>query len=807
MATEKVDNFQEEYRKCCTNYNVKVNSIVGKFPTDGSMTELDLSSTLVGSNGVRPILDVVRKCPELRTLNLKGQRLTSEAVGEVVETLKGHPGLTDLNISDNHCPLAGPALLELVRKNTKLLSLKIEDCAIRPMFQKLINMQLEKNGGKPTTAVVEVSVPSESDIIKENSAGGGGAEEAGNGDGDESPFASAWNPSSGGAPSTEIEGGGSDEEFAAFAEGDGGDKIPPKNTSGRDLLRPGSSTRRDKRRPTVCSEVWNDSAIDEFEAPLIAKPEEDAKWLCERLEHVHLFCHLDDRELTMAVGAMQGTKYLMDAMIKTQGAESDDRYHIICSGECDNIVDETAQPMKKGDQFGEVQLLYHQDEPASVKVTSAECLTYSIKRETFRMILAKASKIKRATYGGFLQNIKFLKGMTRTELLQLCDALKTVRLADGECLIQYGEEGQWFHLIVEGQVEVIGRDGDDKNIKVCEFTTGDCVGELEFINNHKCVADVKAVGEVRTAKMNRRHFEMCMGPVVDVLKRVADTSTIYEYYRQNRAVDTDATPEDPPVDAQDDNQFPGITSDDDDGGFGGFSSAPYNLDEPPKPTGRGRRQTVSAEVLTEEDIESFSPNVITKTNEVKDSICAALERMPLFCHLEDFELTTLALAMEEMKYNKDETIIEQGSEGDMFYLVGNGEVIGSSDEEQLEFKSGQNFGEVVLMYSQAYPMSYTASTHDVICYTLDRTTYKHIMQKASMKKRAMYGGFLRKVNFLKTLSGAELLQLADALKPSAYRTGESLINYGDDGTWFYIIVEGTVEVCRFEFFFLIFHEA
>merc|ERR1712096_507139 len=82
-----------------------------------------------------------------------------------------------------------------------------------------------------------------------------------------------------------------------------------------------------------------------------------------------------------------------------------------------------------------------------------------------------------------------------------------------------------------GTVEVFGRDKDMKEQKVCEFHVGDCVGELEFIHNHACVADVRAKGEVRAAKMHRYHFEMCMGSIVDLLKQQAGAHEKYQYYR------------------------------------------------------------------------------------------------------------------------------------------------------------------------------------------------------------------------------------------------------------------------------------
>ena len=94
-------------------------------------------------------------------------------------------------------------------------------------------------------------------------------------------------------------------------------------------------------------------------------------------------------------------------------------------------------------------------------------------------------------------------------------------------------KSDWMYILLDGTVKVIGRDKEtDEETEVCEFTTGDCVGELEFLQNHKCVADVCAQGAVRTAKMNRHHFELVMGPVKDVLARNAEDSPVFGYYRE-----------------------------------------------------------------------------------------------------------------------------------------------------------------------------------------------------------------------------------------------------------------------------------
>ena len=53
---------------------------------------------------------------------------------------------------------------------------------------------------------------------------------------------------------------------------------------------------------------------------------------------------------------------------------------------------------------------------------------------------------------------------------------------------------------------------------MCELSVGDPIGELEFLHKHDCVADVVAKTHVETVRLNREHFDMCMGPVLDALK-------------------------------------------------------------------------------------------------------------------------------------------------------------------------------------------------------------------------------------------------------------------------------------------------
>ena len=181
------------------------------------------------------------------------------------------------------------------------------------------------------------------------------------------------------------------------------------------------------------------------------------------------------------------------------------------------------------EEHGSAALPHHQTPFAA---NSHDVVTHTLDRATYKTIVQKSSMKKRSMYGEFLKNVGFLASCSPAEVLQLADALKPCSYKPGDTLIRYGDEGLWFFIIAEGCVSVHGRGQDLSVTDVCEFTVGDCVGELEFINKHKCVADVVAKTPVRAAKMHRHHFEMCLGPIVEVLKRQADTAEKFTYYRQ-----------------------------------------------------------------------------------------------------------------------------------------------------------------------------------------------------------------------------------------------------------------------------------
>lgn len=496
-------SLNELYKQVCITRGVKCNSqVYAKLPDNSGdgFVEWNLAGNIVGTKGASAIIAVIKNhLPRLTTLNFSGNNLGSSVTKDLLDNLVEHPSLTSIDLSNNDIRLGGPELVELLKRNRRISALNLEETHLRPLFMRLVEIQLKKNGGALSSA---------------SNGGGGAAARAPSDAGDRFAFGDA-NPE---AAEDAAFASGEADAFAAF----GAVQFQTNAT-----VKPNVP-----RRPTVCSEVYKEDEIDNFIPEVNEKDPKVKAFIMSVLERHDLFSHLEDFELSVAVDAMNEATRLKDELIFEEDEETD-LFFVLGSGTLEmSCKGEVTATLKKGNTAQDQMLLHPGNSRETAKCISDVTL-YTLDRQTYRCVLSKASKKKRTMYEEFLNSVGFLKAasLTRNEILQLADSLKPAQFEAGASLIRYGEVGETFYIIVEGVVEVFGRDDHQNVIKVCEFTKGDCVGELEFINNHKCVADVKAGGFIRVAKMNRRHFEMVMGPVKDVLARNAGESTVYEYYR------------------------------------------------------------------------------------------------------------------------------------------------------------------------------------------------------------------------------------------------------------------------------------
>jgi len=209
---------------------------------------------------------------------------------------------------------------------------------------------------------------------------------------------------------------------------------------------------------------------------------------------------------------------------------------------------------------------------------------------------------------------------------------------------------------------------------------------------------------------------------------------------------------------------------------------------------RERRGAVSAEPYKEEDATSYVKTVIPKDYATMQALSKAIQSNLLFSHLDDSEKSDIFDAMQPFNYKAGETIIQQGEEGDFFYIIDLGEVeVYVNNKCVTAISDGGSFGELALIYGTPRAATIKAKS-DCKLWAIDRKTYRRILMGSTIKKRKIYEEFLSKVKILQELDQWERLTVADALEPVQFNDGDNVVVQGEKGNDFFIIAEGTAVV-------------
>ncbi|KAI6216055.1 hypothetical protein M3Y94_00458300 [Aphelenchoides besseyi] len=222
------------------------------------------------------------------------------------------------------------------------------------------------------------------------------------------------------------------------------------------------------------------------------------------------------------------------------------------------------------------------------------------------------------------------------------------------------------------------------------------------------------------------------------------------------------------------------------------------LDEPPRIPQKGRRRLgVSAEVPDENEAANYQKVVIPKDDETQKALRNAMCKNVLFAHLDNDEQKAIFDAMFPVEKKAGETIIEQGEDGDNFYVIDSGAVdVFVNGQYCLTINEGGSFGELALIYGTPRAATVVAKSDVVKLWAIDRLTYRAILMGSTMRKRKLYDEFLSKVQILSDLDKWERANVADALERCDFEPGTHVVEQGQPGDEFFIIVDGQAQVLQ-----------
>lgn len=159
--------------------------------------------------------------------------------------------------------------------------------------------------------------------------------------------------------------------------------------------------------------------------------------------------------------------------------------------------------------FGDLALIYSKPRAATIVARTGGHL-WSLDRLAFRSILMK--RPMRDTIET-LRSVPVLKSLTFSQLQRLAEELIEVSYYQGTTVVQEGDIGDAFYLIVQGSARVMVKDK-----QVGELTTHEYFGEASLLTHEPRNASVIAETKLRCLTIKRAAFETTLGRLSTIVE-------------------------------------------------------------------------------------------------------------------------------------------------------------------------------------------------------------------------------------------------------------------------------------------------
>jgi CRP-like cAMP-binding protein len=231
--------------------------------------------------------------------------------------------------------------------------------------------------------------------------------------------------------------------------------------------------------------------------------------VAELLSQTLLFRNLEAEELKATVGAIQAEQFNAGAYVVREG-EPGDRLYIVYSGRVEVLREGTVNDpepiaeLQRGDIFGEMALL-----EGGIRRRSVRCVTPSVllslgKWEFDSLVFSRLSRkgiVDAVQKIGFLRRIPLSRHWSPHALTAFARCAEFRDLAPGEVVFRTGAVNPFFHLVQEGELEVV-KDGK----VVAKLGTGDFFGEISVLQDSAASATIIAKIPTRCLLVGRPDF-------------------------------------------------------------------------------------------------------------------------------------------------------------------------------------------------------------------------------------------------------------------------------------------------------------
>jgi len=215
----------------------------------------------------------------------------------------------------------------------------------------------------------------------------------------------------------------------------------------------------------------------------------------------------------------------------------------------------------------------------------------------------------------------------------------------------------------------------------------------------------------------------------------------------------------------------------------------------------GRRNSVSAQPVSLQRVHEWQAPYYEKSPEhvfsIKDAVLRNDKLQVLFGHLSADAINRVVGAFFYKQVEEGEIVIQQGADGDFFYIVYSGFydifVQRQADLEAdwvMRAEPGTVFGELALMYNVPRAATVRSATQGGL-WCLDRESFQMMLVTSENSKSREYVGFLANVALLSGLTAYELSTVSDLLDSEPFGYGETIVLQGDLGDTLFFLYEGS----------------
>lgn len=290
------------------------------------------------------------------------------------------------------------------------------------------------------------------------------------------------------------------------------------------------------KRVAVSAEAYDPQKEARSHVPKNAvrdKTPEQKQAILEVIKRNILFKNLDLQQCSEIVDQMWLRRVAKQQDIIRQG-ELGDNFYVVAQGAFDIFVKKDGGKSKRvatfaeGTSFGELALMYHAPRAATVTAT-VDSVVWAVDRWTFRSVLTKVSQDKIKEYENFLKNVKSFGSLLASERSQVAEALEEFSYPSGHRIIKEGDEGDGFFIVRKGTV-IVTKVIDGEATEVLRYGPGEYFGERALMHNEPRAATCTTKGPVECLCLNRKAFEMLLGPLEDLFaEQVAHQNRINEH--------------------------------------------------------------------------------------------------------------------------------------------------------------------------------------------------------------------------------------------------------------------------------------